>query len=160
MTFSDKYTDSTAEEIGQLEAEQLSAVREKDFTVVKELHQKIQELQERAKHPRRGRRPGAKAKTVTAETIAEVVSEWTRIPVKRLAESESVHLRHLESDLHKRVIGQEEAVSAVARAVRRSRVGLKTRTPIGSFLFLGPTGVGKTELARRLRRPSSGAKTR
>ncbi len=151
MTFSDKYTDSTAEEIGQLEAEQLSAVREKDFTVVKELHQKIQELQERAKHPRRGRRPGAKAKTVTAETIAEVVSEWTRIPVKRLAESESVHLRHLESDLHKRVIGQEEAVSAVARAVRRSRVGLKDpNRPIGSFLFLGPTGVGKTELAKAL----------
>ena len=151
MTFSDKYTDSTAEEIGQLEAEQLSAVREKDFTVVKELHQKIQELQERAKHPRRGRRPGAKAKTVTAETIAEVVSEWTRIPVKRLAESESVHLRHLESDLHKRVIGQEEAVSAVARAVRRSRVGLKDpNRPIGSFLFLGPTGVGKTELAKVL----------
>ena len=151
MIFSDKYTDSTAEEIGQLEAEQLSAVREKDFTVVKELHQKIQELQERAKHPRRGRRPGAKAKTVTAETIAEVVSEWTRIPVKRLAESESVHLRHLESDLHKRVIGQEEAVSAVARAVRRSRVGLKDpNRPIGSFLFLGPTGVGKTELAKAL----------
>lgn len=151
MTFSDKYADSTAEEIGQLEAEQLSAVREKDFTVVKELHQKIQELQERAKHPRRGRRPGAKAKTVTAETIAEVVSEWTRIPVKRLAESESVHLRHLESDLHKRVIGQEEAVSAVARAVRRSRVGLKDpNRPIGSFLFLGPTGVGKTELAKAL----------
>ncbi|MCC2230181.1 ATP-dependent Clp protease ATP-binding subunit [Lachnospiraceae bacterium CLA-AA-H215] len=151
MTFSDKYTDSTAEEIGQLEAEQLSAVREKDFTVVKELHQKIQELQERAKHHRRGRRPGAKAKTVTAETIAEVVSEWTRIPVKRLAESESVHLRHLESDLHKRVIGQEEAVSAVARAVRRSRVGLKDpNRPIGSFLFLGPTGVGKTELAKAL----------
>ena len=151
MTFSDKYTDSTAEEIGQLEAEQLSAVREKDFTVVKELHQKVQELQERAKHPRRGRRPGAKAKTVTAETIAEVVSEWTRIPVKRLAESESVHLRHLESDLHKRVIGQEEAVSAVARAVRRSRVGLKDpNRPIGSFLFLGPTGVGKTELAKAL----------
>ena len=151
MTFYDKYTDSTAEEIGQLEAEQLSAVREKDFTVVKELHQKIQELQERAKHPRRGRRPGAKAKTVTAETIAEVVSEWTRIPVKRLAESESVHLRHLESDLHKRVIGQEEAVSAVARAVRRSRVGLKDpNRPIGSFLFLGPTGVGKTELAKAL----------
>ena len=151
MTFSDKYADSTAEEIGQLEAEQLSAVREKDFTVVKELHQKIQELQERAKHPRRGRRPGAKAKTVTAETIAEVVSEWTRIPVKRLAESESVHLRHLESDLHKRVIGQEEAVSAVARAVRRSRVGLKDpNCPIGSFLFLGPTGVGKTELAKAL----------
>ena len=151
MTFSDKYADSTAEEIGQLEAEQLSAVREKDFTVVKELHQKIQELQERAKHPRRGRRPGAKAKTVTAETIAEVVSEWTRIPVKRLAESESVHLRHLESDLHKRVIGQEDAVSAVARAVRRSRVGLKDpNRPIGSFLFLGPTGVGKTELAKAL----------
>ncbi len=83
--------------------------------------------------------------------IAEVVSQWTKIPVKKLAEEESVKLRKLESVLHKRVIGQEEAVLAVAKAVRRGRVGLKDpHRPIGSFLFLGPTGVGKTEISKAL----------
>ena len=88
---------------------------------------------------------------VTGEDIAEVVSVWTKIPVQKLAESDTERLRKLESVLHKRVIGQEEAVSAVARAVRRGRVGLKDpHRPIGSFLFLGPTGVGKTELSKAL----------
>ena len=88
---------------------------------------------------------------VTEEDIAAVVSGWTRIPVKKLAEEESVRLRRLEKTLHKRVIGQEEAVSAVAKAVRRGRVGLKDpNRPIGSFLFLGPTGVGKTEICKAL----------
>ncbi|HIW84771.1 MAG TPA: ATP-dependent Clp protease ATP-binding subunit [Candidatus Dorea gallistercoris] len=88
---------------------------------------------------------------VTEVDIADVVSEWTKIPVQRLQESEGERLRKLESTLHKRVIGQDEAVSAVARAVRRGRVGLKDpRRPIGSFLFLGPTGVGKTELSKAL----------
>ena len=89
--------------------------------------------------------------TVTEEDIAAVVSEWTKIPVQKLAESESERLRKLEKTLHKRVIGQEEAVTAVAKAVRRGRVGLKDpNRPIGSFLFLGPTGVGKTELSKAL----------
>lgn len=88
---------------------------------------------------------------VTEEDIASVVSSWTKIPVQKLAETESARLRKLEQTLHKRVIGQEEAVSAVARAVKRGRVGLKDpKRPIGSFLFLGPTGVGKTELSKAL----------
>lgn len=88
---------------------------------------------------------------VTSEDIAGVVSEWTKIPVQKLAESESARLKKLEQTLHRRVVGQEEAVSAVAKAVRRGRVGLKDPArPIGSFLFLGPTGVGKTELSKAL----------
>ena len=88
---------------------------------------------------------------MTEDDIAEVVSAWTKIPVQKLAESDADRLRKLESVLKKRVIGQDEAVSAVARAVRRGRVGLKDpHRPIGSFLFLGPTGVGKTELSKTL----------
>ena len=88
---------------------------------------------------------------VTEDDIAEVVSAWTKVPVQKLAESDADRLKKLESVLHKRVIGQEEAVSAVARAVKRGRVGLKDpKRPIGSFLFLGPTGVGKTELSKAL----------
>ncbi len=88
---------------------------------------------------------------LTEGDIAEVVAEWTKIPVQKLAQSETERLRKLEKTLHKRVIGQEDAVSAVARAVKRGRVGLKDPTrPIGSFLFLGPTGVGKTELSKAL----------
>ena len=88
---------------------------------------------------------------VGEEDIAAVVSSWTKIPVQKLTETESVRLRKLEQELHKRVIGQEEAVSAVAKAIRRGRVGIKSpNRPIGSFLFLGPTGVGKTELAKTL----------
>ena len=88
---------------------------------------------------------------VTVEEIAEVVSAWTKVPVSKLAESDAQRLKNLEHVLHKRVIGQEEAVNAVARAVKRGRVGLKDpKRPIGSFLFLGPTGVGKTELSKAL----------
>ena len=88
---------------------------------------------------------------VTEEDIAEVVSAWTKIPVQKLAESDTDRLKKLESVLHQRVIGQEEAVKAVARAVKRGRVGLKDpKRPIGSFLFLGPTGIGKTELSKAL----------
>ena len=89
--------------------------------------------------------------TVTKEEIADIIYKWTGIPVKSLKEEESQKLLHMEEELHKRVIGQEEAVSAIAKAVRRGRVGLKDpNRPIGSFLFLGPTGVGKTELAKAL----------
>ena len=88
---------------------------------------------------------------VTEEDISGVVSQWTKIPVQKLAESESARLNKLEQTLHKRVVGQEEAVSAVAKAIKRGRVGLKDpKRPIGSFLFLGPTGVGKTELSKAL----------
>ena len=89
--------------------------------------------------------------TVTADDIANVVAGWTGIPVNRLTEDESLRLLRLEETLHQRVVGQDEAVTAVARAIRRGRVGLKDpKRPIGSFLFLGPTGVGKTELCLSL----------
>lgn len=88
---------------------------------------------------------------VDAEDIADVVSVWTKIPVNKLTEQESKRLERLEEELHKRVVGQNEAVDAVARAIKRSRVGLKDpKRPVGSFLFLGPTGVGKTELSKAL----------
>lgn len=97
------------------------------------------------------RRTNASRLFVTEEDIADVVSAWTKIPVQKLAESDADRLKKLESVLHKRVVGQDEAVSAVARAVKRGRVGLKDpKRPIGSFLFLGPTGVGKTELSKAL----------
>ena len=89
--------------------------------------------------------------TVTEDEIADIVASWTGIPVKRLAEEESERLLKMEDVLHQRVIGQEEAVKAVSRAIRRGRVGLKDpKRPIGSFIFLGPTGVGKTELSKAL----------
>ena len=97
------------------------------------------------------KRMSEKEVVVTEDDMALVVAEWTKVPVQRLKESESARLQKLEQTLHKRVIGQDEAVSAVAKAVRRGRVGLKdTKRPIGSFLFLGPTGVGKTELSKAL----------
>ena len=88
---------------------------------------------------------------MTEHDIADVVSMWTGVPVQQITETESQRLLHLEEELHKRVISQDDAVTAVAKAVRRARAGLKdANRPIGSFLFLGPSGVGKTELARTL----------
>ena len=87
----------------------------------------------------------------TAEDVAVIVSEWTGVPVVQLTEEEARRLLRMEEEIHKRLIGQEEAVNAVARAIRRARSGLKDpKRPVGSFLFLGPTGVGKTEMARAL----------
>ena len=111
-----------------------------------QVEKKLDELKKRFQKKTSSQHPA-----VTEEDIAEVVSVWTKVPVQKLAESDAERLRKLETVLHKRVIGQEEAVSAVARAVRRGRVGLKDpHRPIGSFLFLGPTGVGKTELSKAL----------
>ena len=100
----------------------------------------------------KNKRAAKNKKLIVGENeIAEVIAGWTKIPVNRLTESEAQRLQKLESVLHKRVVGQEEAVSAVAKAVRRGRVGLKDpKRPIGSFLFLGPTGVGKTEVSKAL----------
>ena len=111
-----------------------------------QVEKKLEEVKKRFQKKTSSRQP-----SVTEEDIAEVVSAWTKVPVQKLAESDADRLKKLESVLHKRVIGQDEAVSAVARAVKRGRVGLKDpRRPIGSFLFLGPTGVGKTELSKAL----------
>ena len=98
---------------------------------------------------------------VTEDDIAAVISGWTGVPVAQLTEDEGQRLLHLEDTLHQRVIGQSEAVTAVAKAIRRSRVGLRDpKRPIGSFLFLGPTGVGKTELSKHWPRPCSAMKMR
>lgn len=124
-----------------------------DLEAAREAQAKRQELDEKleklnAKAKQGGRRHH---QTVGEDEIADVVSGWTKIPVKKLTEGEAARLKKLEATLHKRVIGQEEAVSAVAKAVRRGRVGLKDpKRPIGSFLFLGPTGVGKTEISKAL----------
>lgn len=119
-----------------------SLVRKERDEALKKLKQQKQRFQQKN---------ADKKLVVTEEDIAEVVSQWTKIPVKKLAESESVRLNRLEETLHKRVVGQEEAVSAVTRSIKRGRVGLKDpKRPIGSFLFLGPTGVGKTELSKAL----------
>lgn len=123
----------------------LEAAREAQ-TKRQELEEKLEKLNAKAKQG--GRRHH---QTVGEDEIADVVSGWTKIPVKKLTEGEAARLKKLEAALHKRVIGQEEAVSAVAKAVRRGRVGLKDpKRPIGSFLFLGPTGVGKTEISKAL----------
>lgn len=139
--------------IDNLKVQKEEAIREGNMTEASTLHKeqiaaekKLDQARNRFQKKNKDRQV-----TVTEEDIAAVVSEWTKIPVQRLAESESERLRKLEKTLHKRVIGQDEAVTAVAKAVRRGRVGLKDpNRPIGSFLFLGPTGVGKTELSKAL----------
>ncbi|MDO4491609.1 MAG: ATP-dependent Clp protease ATP-binding subunit [Lachnospiraceae bacterium] len=129
------------------------ALKAGDIAEAKQLQEEQRELQKQmdAAKSRFEKRSRDGKYAVTEETVAETVSGWTRIPVEKLAQSESKRLANLEKILHKRVIGQEEAVTAVAKAIRRSRVGLKDpKRPIGSFLFLGPTGVGKTELSKAL----------
>ena len=124
-----------------------------DFAEASMIHQEQETIAKKIETMKR-RLENSNAKrslVVTEEDIAAVISAWTKIPVQKLTESENAKLKKLEQTLHKRVIGQEEAVSAVARAVKRGRVGLKSpNRPIGSFLFLGPTGVGKTELSKAL----------
>ena len=139
--------------IEQLVRDKEDAIRAGDMKEASLLHQEQQEAQKKLEQQKkRFQRNNARRQLcVTADDIAGVVSEWTKIPVQKLAESESARLKRLEQTLHKRVVGQEEAVTAVAKAVRRGRVGLKDPArPIGSFLFLGPTGVGKTELSKAL----------
>lgn len=142
-----------SEEIKKLDLQIERSIRMEVYTQAAELRQKQEELLKKydkavAKHEKQ---QAEKTLVVTENDIAEVVSNWTKIPVKKLAQKESERLLKLESILHKRVVGQEEAVSAVARAMKRGRVGLQDpNRPIGSFLFLGPTGVGKTELSKAL----------
>ena len=129
------------------------AVKQADLVLARELQEKQKEaealLQQKKEKANRSR--NRRSLTVDEAAVAKIVSDWTKIPVQRLTEGETRRLANLEKELHKRVIGQEEAVAAVAQAVKRGRVGLKDPgRPIGSFLFLGPTGVGKTELSKAL----------
>ena len=152
MQTTDEATDQ-AKEIKTLDEKLEQAIRDQDLEEASRLKQRLKEALARyEKHQKRQEKSRKKGQPeVTAEDIAKVISTWTKVPVSRLTEKESERLLKLESILHKRVIGQEEAVSSVARAMRRGRVGLQDpRRPIGSFLFLGPTGVGKTELSKAL----------
>lgn len=140
-------------EIHQTELDMEHALQEGDIEKARTLKETRENLQaSREKLEKKNRRVSKNKVPVVGENeIADVVAEWTKIPVSRLTESEASRLQKLEETLHKRVIGQEEAVSAVSKAVRRGRVGLKDpKRPIGSFLFLGPTGVGKTEVSKAL----------
>jgi ATP-dependent Clp protease ATP-binding subunit ClpC len=141
-------TKTLENDIRRLKREKDQAVAAEDFEKAQDLKGRIQELQDRLGAFKGGRQSAAE---VTAEDIAEVVSRATGIPVSQLTEEERERLLRLEGQLHERVVGQEEAVSVIAEAIRRARAGLSDpNRPIGSFLFLGPTGVGKTELARTL----------
>ncbi len=140
-------------EIERLAKEKESAVAEQQFERAAEFRDKEQELKRllETKKKEWQKNDVPVKSTVTSEDIAAIVSDWTGVPVTRLAAAETERLLGMEEELHRRVIGQDEAVSAVSRAIRRSRAGLKDpKRPIGSFIFLGPTGVGKTELARTL----------
>lgn len=139
--------------IAQLEDDMETALMEQRFEDAGAIRKEKEAARKKyEKQVEKYHRDADKKKLIVGENeIAEIVSDWTKIPVKRLAEGEAARLNRLEKTLHKRVVGQEEAVSAVARAVRRGRVGLKDpHRPIGSFLFLGPTGVGKTEITKAL----------
>ncbi|MBO1582506.1 MULTISPECIES: ATP-dependent protease ATP-binding subunit ClpC [Bacillus] len=137
----------------EIRKEKDAAVQSQEFEKAASLRDMEQRLREKLEDTKRQwkEQQGKENSEVTVEDIANVVSTWTRIPVSKLAQTETNKLLNLESILHDRVIGQDEAVVAVAKAVRRARAGLKDpKRPIGSFIFLGPTGVGKTELARAL----------
>ncbi len=141
------------EKINALHKEKSDAVAAQDFEKAAQLRDIESDYRAQAEQERERQRTanGGKRGTVTEEDVASVVSGWTGIPVTRLTEDEGERLLSLEKTLHERVVGQDEAVSAVARAIRRGRVGIKDpKRPIGSFLFLGPTGVGKTELCKTL----------
>ncbi len=142
------------EKTGQeLEKDLEDAIRHGDMTEASLLHKELHATEEKLEQIKKRfhKKNDGKHLEVTEDDITEVVAQWTKIPVSRLAESESARLNKLEQTLHKRVIGQDEAVTAVAKSIKRGRVGLKDpKRPIGSFLFLGPTGVGKTELSKAL----------
>ncbi len=141
------------QEIAALERQKEAAIKAEAYEKAGEIKKKQQKRREKIEKARdKWQKEKVSRRLVVGENeIADVVSGWTRIPVKKLEEEESERLKKLESILHERVVGQDEAVTAVAKAIRRGRVGLKDpRRPIGSFLFLGPTGVGKTELCKAL----------
>ena len=141
------------DEIADYEKEKASAINEQDFERAARLRDEQIELQTKLDDAKKKWQEQQKGNSgeVTAEDIAKIVSEWTGIPVVQLTKEESERLLNMENVLHERVIGQSEAVTAIAKAIRRGRVGLKDpKRPVGSFIFLGPTGVGKTELCKAL----------
>ncbi len=152
------YTSSPAvkdleQEIKRLEEEKEKAIKEEAYEKAGEIKKQQEAAQEKLEKQKvlDDKQRLEKQLVVSENEIAEIISSWTKIPVKKLAEEETERLQNLENILHQRVVGQEEAVGSVARAIRRGRVGLKDpNRPIGSFLFLGPTGVGKTELSKAL----------
>ncbi|MBR0350667.1 MAG: ATP-dependent Clp protease ATP-binding subunit [Clostridia bacterium] len=140
-------------QIEETEKNKEEAVRSQKFEKAATLRDKEKELKEKfEKEEEKWKNKNTKSVTnITEDNIAEVIASWTGIPAQKLTEDDNVKLKNLEENLHKRVIGQNEAVEAVAKAIKRGRVGLKDpKRPIGSFLFLGPTGVGKTELSKAL----------
>ncbi len=141
------------EDLQKIENEKENAISVQDFEKAASLRDKGKELKGKLEDYKKNWKQQSQTETkiVSEEQIAEVVAKWTNVPVEKLTQSESERLLNLEEILHKRVVGQEEAVKSIARAVRRARVGLKDpKRPIGSFIFLGPTGVGKTELSKAL----------
>ena len=140
------------DKIRELEQSKEKNLIKGDMELVLQIHAEEQETREELdKELKKWQKKQKKEQVLSAQQIAEVVSAWTKIPVSRLAKDETKRLQKMETILHERVVGQNEAVEAVSRAVRRGRVGLKDpKRPIGSFLFLGPTGVGKTELSKAL----------
>ncbi|MCS7056417.1 MAG: ATP-dependent Clp protease ATP-binding subunit [Thermoflexales bacterium] len=138
-------------ELRQIQKERETLYAEARYEEATVLRERERELQEQIEQLRSNFDHQTEGPEVTADDIAEVVSMWTGIPVRRIAATESERLVHLEEELHKRIVGQDEAIETIARAVRRARVGLKDpKRPMGSFIFLGPTGVGKTELTKAL----------
>ena len=139
-------------QLADVKKEKEAAVTAQEFEKAAEMRDEEKRIEKEINDKKKAAKENSDAKlVVTDEDIASVVAQWTGIPVSKIAHEESESLLHLEEELHKRVIGQDEAVVAVSKAVRRARAGLKDpKRPIGSFLFLGPTGVGKTELARAL----------
>ena len=139
-------------QLADVKKEKEAAVTAQEFEKAAEMRDEEKRIEKEINDKKKAAKENSDAKlVVTDEDIAFVVAQWTGIPVSKIAHEESESLLHLEEELHKRVIGQDEAVVAVSKAVRRARAGLKDpKRPIGSFLFLGPTGVGKTELARAL----------
>ncbi len=141
------------ERLKRLNMEKNKAARGENYTQAQKLVNEINDVQAKIKSMSSEWHPGnhASIPTIGSEEIAKIVSGWTGVPVLKLTEQESEKLLHLEENLHKRIIGQDEAVSAVCRAIRRARAGLnEANKPIGSFIFVGPTGVGKTDLAKAL----------
>lgn len=152
LTFPDNVKE-LEDEIADYEKEKASAINEQDFERAARLRDEQKELQTKLDDAKKKWQEQQKGNSgeVTAEDIAKIVSEWTGIPVVQLTKEESERLLNMENVLHERVIGQSEAVTAIAKAIRRGRVGLKDpKRPVGSFIFLGPTGVGKTELCKAL----------